>query len=782
MSSLDYASLYRLFQSGKVNEVASFLEEHVVHERSNPEFQYLSGLIQLAKGKNSLALETFDKLIKLDKQHLGALYSRGVALARLGRHEQAVESYAQLSTIDPQNLWSFLNKGNSLVSLRDYRAALNAYDEAIKIKPDFLEALKNKGNVLIELKEYQDAIYSFDRALNGRRNYPDAWAGRAIALMSLGDMSQALNSAKEAIKLDPKCISGWVSLAVVCSKSGNFEESLVAYDSVIKIDPNFAKAWSGKSAVLSKIGNFQSAIQSAKCAIDIDPSISDAWANLGVALAGVMKTEEAKLSYIKASELDPNAPIIWLNLGNLLVEQGDFCGAVTAYSRALELDPNIDFALGGLIHAKSFLCDWSGWNLHLEQFAAQIDNGLIPATPFQALSVTDDPHMQRRISEAYVGLKYPMTISRKKIDPYSHKTIRIGFFSPDFREHALSYLLGEVISVFDKTRFELYGFSFGGFENDATTEYLRKQFTEFHEVGDLSDKNIADLARGLEIDIAIDLAGHTKGSRFGIFGYGAAPIQLSYLGYLGTTGSLSIDFLVADRELVLSAEHNLYTESIAYLPWYQANNRDKPTVCEFSPKEKFGLPKDQFVYCSLNNTYKISPEIFSLWMEILKQAKDSVLFIYADHERAISNLRNSAEKHGIPANRLFFGGRLSRRDYLSQYHAMNVFLDTYPYTAGTTASDAIWMGVPVVTLKGRTFASRMASSVLMSCKLENLVASNPEEYIRIATGLYKNPTLYREVCNQVRSCRLSSNLFDSNQFAREFENLLSGLYNSQSFS
>ena len=342
-------------------------------------------------------------------------------------------------------------------------------------------------------------------------------------------------------------------------------------------------------------------------------------------------------------------------------------------------------------------------------------------------------------------------------------------FSADFKNHAVSFLTAELFELHDRSKFEIIAFSFTSNDQSAIRLRLEATFNRFIDVSEMSDMDVAELSRKLQIDIAVDLGGYTAHNRPGIFAHRAAPIQVSYIGYLGTMGLEAMDYLIADATIVPVGSKKFYSEKIVYLPSYQANDRNRAISDRKFSRQELGLPDSGFVFCCFNNNYKILPETFSSWMRILKATEGSVLFLYSENPWTESNLRKEAENAGVDNTRLVFGKNLPMDEYLARYRACDLFLDTFPYNAGATASDALWSGLPIVTLIGHSFASRMAASLLNAIGLSELIAKTREEYEALAVELANNPEKLVEIRKVLEANRLKNPLFDSPAFTVHLE-------------
>ena len=438
----------------------------------------------------------------------------------------------------------------------------------------------------------------------------------------------------------------------------------------------------------------------------------------------------------------------------------------------------MEWIYGDLIHAKMKICSWSDLLEYSENIARKVLANEQITSPFPMLSLIDDSLLHKRSSEIYTRTKYPFNPALGPLlkRPKSQQ-IRIGYFSADFHNHATGYLMAELFELHDKSQFELIGFSFGPIKNDEMRQRLEKSFDYFIEVGNKSDIETAQLSRSLNIDIAVDLKGFTKDLRAGIFAHRAAPIQVNYLGYPGTMGADYIEYIIADKTLIPLDAQSCYSEKVVYLPnSYQVNDRGRLISERQFTRLELGLPEDRFVFCCFNNNYKILPATFDGWMRILKAVEGSVLWLLQDNLWAVENLKKEAQKQGIDAKRLVFADRMPLSEHLARHCQANLFLDTFPYNAHTTASDALWTGLPVLTLMGQSFASRVAASLLNAMGSPELVTNTREEYEALAIELAMNPKKLADIKLKLTNNRLTTPLFDTPLFARHLESAYIKMY------
>jgi protein O-GlcNAc transferase len=481
--------------------------------------------------------------------------------------------------------------------------------------------------------------------------------------------------------------------------------------------------------------------------------------------------DEAIAHYDKALSLKPDYAEAWCNKGVTLSDLKRYDEAIAHYDKALSLKPNIDWAAGDLLHTKIKICSWSGLAESLKDISKKVVANEKVVDPFPLLALNDDALLHKKSSEIYIQSRHPFNPVLEPIlkRPQSQK-IRVAYFSADFHNHATGYLMAELFELHDKSQFELVGFSFGPIVNDEMRQRLLKSFDQFVEVGRKSDVEVAKLSRNLNIEIAVDLKGFTQDARTGIFAHRAAPIQVNYLGYPGTMGPDYIDYIVADKTLIPVGSQSCYSEKVVYLPnSYQVNDRKRLISDRQFTKQELGLPENGFVFCCFNNNFKILPATFDGWMRILSAVEGSVLWLLQDNSWVVENLKKEAQKRGVDGQRLVFADRVPLSEHLARHRQTDLFLDTYPYNAHTTTSDALWSGLPVLTLMGRSFASRVAASLLNAIGLPELITSTQEEYEALAIDLALNPNNLTDIKNKLSNNRLTTPLFDTPLFTHNLE-------------
>ena len=716
------------------------------------------------------AIDGYNRAIAVKPDHAEAYSNRGNALMELKQQEQAIESYEQAIALQPAYAQAYSNRGISLNHLRRHQEAIDSCDQALAIQPVFPQAWCNRGNALLELKQYQAAIDSYDRALATQPENTEAWCRRGVALHNIKQYQTAIESYDQVIAIQADHADAYFHRGNALIELKRHLEASANYEQTIALKPDFADAYSNYGIALNELKRHQDAIHSFDQSIALKPDSASAYNNRGCALINLKQHQLAVDSYDKAIALEPDNASAWCNRGVALLDLKQHQAAIESYSQAIAFKPDMPFLHGPRLHIKKLICDWHDADHEVADLLARIDKNGQVSTSFSILALTDSCRLQRRAAEIWAKDKFPPNFELGSIPKRGKRDkIRIGYFSMDFMNHPVSYLTAELFETHDRDKFEIYAFSFGVNTKDEMRTRLEAAFDKFIDVWSKSERDIAELARKMEIDIAVDLAGFTGASRTGIFSRRAAPLQVNYLGYPGTMGTSYMDYLIADPQLVPKEAQAHYAEQIVYLPSFQANDSKRPISKRMFSREELGLPPTGFVFCNFNSLYKITPGTFDGWMRILKQVDGSVLFLLADNELAANNLTRETSQRGVDPSRLVFGKRLASAEYLARYRAADLFLDTFPFNAGTTGSDALWAGLPLLTRTGEAFASRMASSLLSAIELPELITTTQEDYEALAVQLATNPERMQAIRQKLARHRLSTALFDTPRFTRHLE-------------
>jgi predicted O-linked N-acetylglucosamine transferase (SPINDLY family) len=566
------------------------------------------------------------------------------------------------------------------------------------------------------------------------------------ALYYLGSSYLSLDSPHEAIQF----------LSESLKKGGNFFEGL----------HDLATAQALANQEKEAVVNF-------KRAAELNPQSPEVFYNLGKVYDTLKEYTEAIRLYDIAIKLCPDFAQAHFNKATALADLGLHELAIVEYKYAQKLMPDMELLKGNLIHAKMKICDWENIKNNIRELNEAVKNtNHLVAEPFSMISISNSEALNLKVASNFTNAKFSEKELGKKTQEYKNKKdkIHIGYFSADLHNHATALLMAEFFESHDKNRFYTIAFSFGPAANDHMRNRLKIAFDEFIEVQDKSDEDIANLSQNLGIDIAIDLKGYTQHGRPKIFAYRAAPIQISYLGYPGTIGASYIDYIIADPTVIPTTNREFYTEKIIYLPnCYQANDSKRVISDRVFSRSEMDLPDTGFVFCCFNQNYKITPDIFDAWAKILHEVDDSVLWLLEDSATAVENLKKEALARDINPRRLVFANRMQLPEHLARHQLADLFLDTLPYNAHTTASDALWAGLPVLTCIGETFPGRVAASLLKAIGLPELIATSQVDYVEIAINLASDPQRLKSIRNKLSENRLKTPLFNSTLFAKQIE-------------
>src|SRR5215831_13730124 len=577
------------------------------------------------QGKLADAEICYVEVLQQRPDHFAALRLLGVIALQTRQTERGVELIQKAIVLNPNVAEAHNNLGIGLKDLKRLLEALASYDKAIALKPDYTDAHYNRGNALMELKRLGEALASYDKAIALKPDFAVAHNNRGNALMDLNRPAEALASYDRVIGLTPDITEAHGNRGNALRDLKRPAEALASYERAIALKSDYAEAHNNRGNALMDLKRPAEALASYDKAIALKPDYAEAHNSRGNALMDLKRPEEALASYDKAIALKPDYAGAYNNRGNALNALGLREQALASYERAIALKPEFEFLHGNLIFMKMMICDWSNLQSEIAQLAHKIDRAAKVAQPIILLTGTNFPGLQRKAAEIYAHARYPLNIALSKIGKRQRRNkIRIGYFSGEFRNHATAFLTTELFEQHNRSQFDVIGFSFGMDTGGDIRRRLEAAFDKFIDVRTRSDRDVALLARNLEIDIAVDLGGFTTDSRTKVFSMRAAPVQVSYLGYPSTMGAEYIDYLIADPTLIPEAEKRYYAEKIVYLPdTYQVNDSSRGIADKAFTRAEVGLPQEGFVFCCFNNNYKITPEVFDCWMRILKQVDGS---------------------------------------------------------------------------------------------------------------------------------------------------------------
>jgi protein O-GlcNAc transferase len=724
------------------------------------------------QGKLDEAVASYRQAIRLKPGLAEARCNLGNALRGQRKLDEALASYDHAFTLRPDYADALYNRGNVLRELKRLDEALASYDRALTLRSDHAEALSNRGNVLRELNRLDEALASHDRALTLRPEYADVLFNRGNALQELKWLDEALESYDRALTLRPDHAEAHYNRGNVLRELNRRDDALASYDRALSVRPDYADALFNRGNVLYELKRLDEALASYDRGLSVRPDYAEALNNRGNVLRELKRRyDEALASYDRALTLQPGHAGTLNNRGVTLHESNRFDEALASYDCALAVKADHVHAFSGAADCVMKLCDWDRRMRFAAEITAHVSGKRSIVAPFVLLGYSDDPALQLQCARNYIENKFPSPLPPFwSGQTWRDDKLRVAYLSPDFRSHPVAFLMAELFEQHDRSRFEIIGISFGVDDRSETRKRLIAAFDEFHDVRRKNDKETAKILNDRRFDIAVDLAGYTQDSRPGIFAHRPAPIQVNYLGFPGTMGADFIDYIIADA-MVVPVEHQpFYTEKIVYLPdCFQANDT-KRKIAEHTPtRQEMGLPEHAFVFCCFNNSWKIAPEIFNIWMRLLHQVEGSVLWLLGTNARAEQNLRTEAQRRGIDPSRLVFARPLPLAEHLARQRLAGLFLDTVPYNAGATAAAALWSGLPVLTVIGEAFVGRMAASLLQAVGIPELITANLEDYQTLALKLARDPAWLADTKAKLPGHRNTCPLFDTVRFARHIE-------------
>jgi predicted O-linked N-acetylglucosamine transferase (SPINDLY family) len=697
---------------------------------------HLLGVVRAQQGRNAEALELIGKALEIRPDAPEMLSNYGNVLKSQGRFAEALASYERALAVKPDYVAAITKRGQVLRDLGRLDEALAATDKALALHPGHPEALSTRGVILSDLGRYDDALASYDRALAVARDFPDVWNNRAVTLKEMKRLVEALASVERALALHPAFAEAHNNRGVILFELRRMGEAIAAYDQALGFSPAYAEALNNRAVALWSLKRFAESLADCDAALVARPGFADAL----------------------------------FNRGNALVESGKPQEALESYEQALAADPDHPSTLSGLANAAMTVGDWARTSKLADVLKNDVQAGKSVIQPFVLMGYWDDNELQLRCSRNYVRQTGPgPQPALWKGEKYNHDKIRVAYLSADFHQHVTAALTAEMFEKHDRDRFETYAVSFGPEDGSAMRQRLFKAFDRFHDARLQTDREVAKLLRQWEIDIAVDLGGHTSGARPWVLAHRPAPVQVKYMGYPGTSGCDFIDAIIADRIVVPPDQDQFFSEKIAALPdtlWVT------DTRCEVLPapsRAQAGLPENGFVFCCFNHNWKITAPLFEIWMRLLAKVDGSVLWLLQGNETVRANLKREAQARGIDPDRVIFAGRTTPELHLARQKLADLFLDTLPYNAHTTASDALWAGLPVVTTPGQSFPARVAASILQAAGVPELIADDLAAYEALALKLAMDTRALSDIKQKLALHRDTCALFDTARFTRNLE-------------
>src|SRR5579883_713719 len=713
----------------------------------------------------------YGEILRSNADNFDALHLLGLIRIQQRRFDEAVTLIRAATRQRPHSADAFVNLGNALQGAQRAGDAVPCYQQALAIQPNFALAHVNLASAQSVLHHFDEAIANCQRALEIEPTNADAHNNLANALCSLKRYEEAIGVYRSALAARPEFPEALYNLGNAYMELDRYEEAVDVNRQVLASRPDFAPAHNNLGRALLMLHRFEEAAACFRRAIQINNRLVIAHDNLGLVLSASGRHSEAIASHRQALALNPRYAGAQANLAAALTHVGRLDEALESCRRARDLDPTLPGVRSRLVTLKRRMCDWSAAADEADSLISSMPTSPDAALPFTLVTICDDPSLQlvaARRRYAHAQFERLARLGTELV--YRHDRIRIGYLSADFHEHATAYLVAELIERHDRGRFEITAFSWGRDDKSAMRRRLEAGFDRFLDVREMSDLDIARKVRDLEIDIAVDLKGYTDECRTGVLARRPAPIQVNYLGYPGTMGASFIDYILVDPFVVPFLQEEAFTEKLVHLPeCYQPNDGKREIAAQTPARAECGLPERGLVFACFNNSYKITPAFFDIWMRLLRAVPGSVLWLLQDNKWAPDNLRREARVRGVSPDRLVFAPRCKLPEHLARQRLADLFLDTLPCNAHTTASDALWAGLPVLTCAGRSFAARVAGSLLRAAGLPELVTHSIEDYEALALKLARDPGLLAGIRRKLAANRLTTPLFDCERYCRHLE-------------
>jgi protein O-GlcNAc transferase len=760
------------------------------------------GQTLMSLGRFEEALQAFDQALAVRPNHAETLYNRGLALAMLLRFEAAVDSYQKGLARRPDMVEGWVNLGIALAMQKRFDEAIASHDRALSIQPDLGIAWINRGVALTMQKRFEAALASYANAVASNSHVIEAHYSRGVTYLDMGKFDEAIKNFDYVLRANPTSAAALEKRALAQLALGMPDAALTSCVSALRIQPDNATVLARYAQTLFELNSLDDALSICRKALTLQPTLAEAYLILARILRKRSLFQDALANLDKALELDRDNPTAWNARGTLLTDMNHPKAALASYNRAIKLKPDyaealasrgglqwtewrnyeeaiadfessadlgFDYARGELLHVKMYGADWGQFDEQKKLIDDRIRMGSLAIRPFAYQAVSESPAdllTCARLFSRLTNLGQSPAIHRAA----TREKIRVGYASADFRDHATSYLTAGLYEKHDRNKFEIIAVDAGHDDNSPLRARLNSAFDKFINIADLSDVMAAEKILTEEIDILVNLNGYFGKARPGLFSLRPAPIQVNYLGFPGTLGAHHTDYILADRVVIPESEKRFYTEQVVYLPdTYQVNDCHRP-IAEIVPtRHECNLPDDAFIFCNFNQSYKFTPRMFESWMRILKATPGSVLWLLDGVPALQRNLCQQALQQGISADRLVFAPRLESEEHLSRLQLADMFLDTLPYNAHTTASDALWAGVPLLTCRGNTFPGRVAASLLNAVEMPELIADSLEDYEKCAIGLSSDASRMRALKERLSMNRDASPLFNTGRFCRHVE-------------
>jgi predicted O-linked N-acetylglucosamine transferase (SPINDLY family) len=766
--------------------------------------RFYMGLLTLQQGRNAEACDFLGEAVQISPDDLNALMNYGMALRAADRAEEAILAFDRALAIQPDMAEGFYNRGVALSDVQRFEMAVESYDRALALQPEMVAARVNRSVALAAMRQFDDAIAGYDRALAMQPSNVMALVHRGLVHRTMGRSQAALADFDRALALDPAHMEARYNRGVAMLDLERAGDALASFDAVMSAYHANAEMLNNRGVALWNLKRPAEALESYERALTLEPAFAEAWGNHGLALRDLRRYREALASFDRVLALEPNNAVAWNSRGNTLRDLKDHEAAIESYTRAIKarpdyadalinrgythwslkqneagcadverglaLDPGYPFARGELFHMRMYSADWQDFDSRKAELEKLVLASKRAVQPFIFQAVVETPQSAQACSRTWAKDRYPAMPGRPHDPATRRDKIRIGYVSGEFRQQATAVLMAGLYERHDREQFEIVAFDSGYSDQTPMRARLEKAFDRWISVAAYSDQEIADIVRDNEIDILVNLNGYFGETRMGVFAHRPAPVQVNYLGFPATLGAPYIDYIIADTVVIPEDDQRFYDEQVVYLPdSYQANDDKGREMAPTPSRAEVGLPETGFVFCNFNNAYKLTPGTFDSWMRILAQVEGSVLWLLDSAPPYAGNLRREAAKRGVAPERLVFAPDIPTDQHLARLTLAGLFLDNLPYNAHTTASDALWAGVPLITRKGTAFPGRVAASLLGAAGLPELITESAADFEALAVRLARQPAELKSLRDKLAKNKASCALFDTDRFRKHIE-------------
>jgi protein O-GlcNAc transferase len=724
-----------------------------------------------SKGDIKEAEKIYNMILNQDSKNYFAAHYLGIIKSSTGDITSAKKLMKLSLKINPPNLEFIENYATLLLQNQEWDEAIDQCQKGLRLSKNKHSLLYIYANALFSKGKCEDAISKFDLILSENSGHIGALNDKAATLAKLKRYEEALTLIKQALAINPRYVDALINYGNILYNSDELTQAIEMFNRAIQIDNKNAKAYLGLGNIFTKSKDYNKAIDILNIALSLNNKLPEAWYTRGFALSEIGDYDNALTCFNQAIELNFASAELYIDRGNVHLDKKDLQAAFNDYKLAFKYNPSLPYILGSLLKVKLNLCEWSSLKKDIYDIEEAVKKNKNLCLPFIFLAVSDNPMDILKCSQSHADAKFKVKLANNLPQKINHDRIRIGYLSADIRNHPIAQLTAELFELHNRDQFLIYCFSLGPDDKSDIRHRIEQSFDHFINCNQMSTENIIKKIRECEIDILVDVNGYTEFARTEVLMRRPAPIQVNYLGFPATMGATFIDFIIGDYTLMRDHEEHYYSEKLVRLPdCYQPNDRKRLISDSKFRRNDLHLPDHSFVYCCFNNIYKIMPEQFNLWLNILREVEDSVLWLLASHPQARNNLKSLAQKNNIDPQRIIFADHMKHGDHLARLSHADLFLDTLPYNAHTTASDALWAGLPLLTQMGQSFHSRVAASLLNAMGAPELIVETAEDYKNLAITLANDQGKYAAIRRKIAQNKMSAPLFNTPLYVQNIEN------------